>query len=137
MKLLFDTNVVLDVMMARQPFVADSVKVVAAANRKVIDGMLCATTFTTIHYLATKQLGRTIAFKQIEALLQVFRVAPVGEMVLLAALRTGMQDYEDGVLLEAARSAGADGVVTRNPKDFPKNILPIYIPADIISLLGL
>jgi predicted nucleic acid-binding protein len=135
--LLLDTNVILDVMLARQPFVADSAKIVAAAEIQKVEGVLCATTITTIHYLATKQLGRDVAVRQIEKLLRIFQVAPVNKTALLAALRAKARDYEDAVLLEAARAVGMDGVVTRNPKDFPKSDLPIYTPSDIVSVLGL
>ncbi|MDD5199650.1 MAG: PIN domain-containing protein [Terrimicrobiaceae bacterium] len=137
MKLLLDTNIILDVMLDRKPFSADSAKIVAAAESGILEGSLCATTITTIHYLAAKALGAKAAAKEIGLLLQIFRVAPVNETVLKAALQRHGQDYEDLVLLEAARSFGAEGFVTRNPADFSKADLPIYVPADIVVMLKL
>ena len=137
MKLLLDTNVVLDVMLDRKPHVVASAKVVAAAETGGIEASLCATTITTIHYLATKALGAKVSAREIGRLLEIFRIAPVTEVVLKAALQTKTPDYEDAVLFEAARAAGMDGIVTRNAEDFPKTKLPIYLPVDIMVLLGM
>lgn len=124
-------------MLNRQPHVADSTKVVAAAEVGRIEGNLCATTVTTIHYLATKALGSKAAAKEIARLLSIFRIAPATETVLKTALQTKSPDYEDAVLFEAARAAGMDGIVTRNPADFPKSGLAVYLPADVVAMLGL
>jgi len=137
-KLLVDTNVVLDVLLNRAPFVADSAKVMASAELGNIEAFLCATTLTTIHYLAAKALGRTIAERHIRSLLGIFRVAPVTDAVLLAALHSKARDYEEAVLLESARAVGVEGIVTRNPSDFPKSgAIAIHTPTDIVVMLGL
>lgn len=137
MKLLLDTNVILDVLLDRKPFVADSARVVAAVEVGRIEGSLCATTITTLHYLASRTLGAKAAIREIANLLQIFRVAPVTEAVLKAALlRTG-RNYEDLVLWESARKMNADGIVTRNPGDFPKSGISIYLPSDVVAMKNL
>jgi hypothetical protein len=46
--------------------------------------------------------------------------------------------FEDVVLLESARAVSADGIVTRNPSDFPKSSgLSIHKPCDVIGIIGL
>jgi predicted nucleic acid-binding protein len=132
-----DTNVVLDVLLNRAPHVADSAAVVGAAERGLIDGSLCATTITTIHYLASKTLGTKEAAKQIGQLLQIFRIAPVTGPILSSVLVKTSRDYEDSVLVEAARGIGAEGIVTRNPRDFAGSGLSIYSPADVVTMLSL
>ncbi len=89
------------------------------------------------HYLAPKAIGAREAAREISRLLEIFRIAPVTEAVLKAARQTKTSDDEDAVRFEAARSAGLDGIVTRNAEDFPKTNLPIYLPADIAVLMGL
>lgn len=135
MRLLLDTNVVLDVMLNRQPHVVDSAKVMAAVEVGQIEGTLCATTVTTIHYLTTRALDSRSATMEITRLLSIFRIAPVTEAVLSAALHVRSPDYEDAVLFEAARAAGMDGIITRNPVDFPRSSLAVYLPADIVAML--
>lgn len=134
---MLDTNVILDVMFDRKPHATDSTKVMAAAETGRIDGCLCATTITTIHYLAAKTLGSKTAAAQIAHLLNIFRIAPVTETVLSTALQIKTRDYEDAVLLSAAQAAGMEGIVTRNPADFPKSDVPIYLPADVVAMLAL
>lgn len=137
MRLLLDTNVVLDVMLAREPFVAASAKVMAGVETAEAEGYLCATTVTTIHHLAAKALGKKPAEAHIGRLLRIFGVAAVTDAVLSAAIKRSAKDFEDAVLLEAARSISADAIVTRNPADFPRSDIPIHAPEDIVAMLGL
>lgn len=135
MKLLVDTNVVLDVLLAREPFRQNGLKIFAAAETGEMEGWLCATTVTTIHYLAERSVGKEKARGHLENLLRLFHVAPVNGSVLHRALENGFGDYEDGVLYEAAKEAGVDGVVTRNIKDFKESGLPVYLPEAVVAQL--
>lgn len=137
MRLVLDTNVVLDVLLAREPFVGDSARVMAAVETGAVEGFLCSTTVTTLHYLTAKAAGRRAAESQISALLRIFQVAPVNGVVLSAALGSKSRDFEDAVLLESARAVSADAIVTRNPRDFDKSSgISIHTPGDILGILG-
>jgi hypothetical protein len=100
-----------------------------------IHGLLSATTVTTIHYLAAKAVGRRDAAGHIRTLLALFEVAAVTRPVLEGALGLELPDFEDAVLHEAARHAGADGIVTRDPEGFPAARLRIYTPAELLAAL--
>ena len=56
MKIVFDTNIVLDVLLEREPFASLSINLFNAVEQQVIQGYLCATTITTIDYLLSKSL---------------------------------------------------------------------------------
>lgn len=134
MRLLLDTNVVL----ARAPYHEDSAQVMAIVESGAAEGFLCATTITTIYYLTAKAAGRKAAEKHIAALLRIFQIAPVTYVVLSSALGGTSKDFEDAVLLEAARGVSANAIVTRNPGDFPKSSgVSIHMPADVLRILGL
>ena len=136
MKLLLDTNVVLDVLLARSPFAGESAKVMAAVETGRVQGFLCATTITTIHYLAAKAIGRKTAEKHIASLLRIFQIAPVTDVVLSSALNSKARDFEDAVLLESARAVSVDAIVTRNPSDFSKSFgISIHMPGDMLAIL--
>ncbi len=138
MRLLLDTSVILDVLLARPPFAADGAKLMSAVETGAVEGYLCATTVTTIHYLTAKAAGRKTAEKQIASLLRIFQVAAVTDVVLSSALARKAKDFEDAVLLEAARGVSADAIVTRNPSDFQKSPgISIHMPADVLRILGL
>ena len=131
MKILFDTNVVLDVLLKREPFAADAVNLFAAVENKRIQGYLCAITITTIEYLCTKGIGKNSARQAIKALLELFVIAEVNQKILCTAIDSGFADFEDAVLCQAGVYSGVDGVVTRNSKDFRLAEIPIYTPTEL------
>ncbi|HEX9770064.1 MAG TPA: PIN domain-containing protein [Kiloniellales bacterium] len=133
--MLFDTNVILDVLLARAPHVGPATALLDRVAAQALDGLLGATTVTTIHYLATKVVGARAAEGHIRTLLGLFEVAPVTRAVLTDALALDLADYEDAVLHEAARHAGAEAIVTRDPKGFAKARLKLYAPAELLRFL--
>ncbi|MFT4195418.1 PIN domain-containing protein [Ottowia sp.] len=132
MNLLVDTNVVLDVLLDRQPFVHDSAQVLALVERGDLRGTLCATTVTTLFYLCERATDARQARAHVGALLKLFDIAPVTRAVLHDALGAGFADYEDAVLHEAARHAGCQAIVTRNVRDFGAASLPVYAPDELL-----
>lgn len=135
MKVLFDTNVVLDHLLAREPYADAAEQLLSLADAGRIDGVICSTTATTIHYLASKAVGTSAAVSHLRKLLAIFDVACVDREVLLGALDAGFSDFEDAVLHEAACTAGAAAIVTRNGKDFARSALPVFSPAELLAAL--
>ena len=135
MKILFDTNVILDVMLLREPFLKSSALLLAEVERKNLEGYVCSTTVTTIHYLVEKVTGRKAALSQIANVLKIFQVAKVDKLCLESALRSKIVDYEDAVLDESAYRAGLDGIVTRNEKDFKQSKLNVYNPEELLKIV--
>lgn len=136
MRVLFDTNVVLDVLLERAPHASVATLLFEHVARRNLEGLLGATTVTTIHYLAAKAVGTKMARRHLQTLLSLFEVAPVSRAVLTDALALGWSDFEDAVLLEAARNARADGLVTRDPAGFKSSRLRVYAPDELLSLLS-
>jgi predicted nucleic acid-binding protein len=134
-KVLFDTNIVLDVLLDRVPFSEAASQLFAYVEYKKISGYLCSTTLTTVYYLAQRGLGATRAKGEIQKLLLLFDIAPVDKKVLKAAIGNDFSDFEDAVLYEAARHIGADAIVTRNEKDFRTAKMTIYPPPDLVNSL--
>ena len=137
MKLLFDTNVVLDVILERRPHLLDAARLFTACETGQAQALVGATTVTTVYYVVERSFGARRAFKALELLLQSCQVAGVDGQVLQSALALGFDDFEDAVIHQAAIRAGCDGIVTRNNKDFQQATLPVYTPAEACSLLNL
>ncbi|MFA5786162.1 MAG: PIN domain-containing protein [Actinomycetota bacterium] len=133
MRVLFDTNVILDVLLDRQPHVGVAAKLFALVDNGRMEGLICAMTATTTYYIAAKSFGRRRAHKQVHELLTLFEVAPVDGDVLDRALDLDFTDFEDAVLHEAARSSGAAAIVTRNGQDFAHASLPVLDPRELLS----
>jgi predicted nucleic acid-binding protein len=130
-----DTNVVLDLLLARPPFADAAAELIARIERGEIEGCLGAGTITTTQYLARKVLGDRRARQAVADLLALFEIVPFTRAVLQEALVLPFAAFEDAVLHEAARFGGADAVVTRNLGDFRAATLPVYSPADLLSTL--
>ena len=134
-RLLFDVNVVLDVLLDRKPHADASSAAWEAVERGDVEGMLSAHAVTTLHYLNAKAVGVRIATETTEALLTVFEVAPIDEAVLRAALALKWKDFEDAVTAAGARRAKCDAVVTRNPRDFKGAPIRVLTPAETVALI--
>ena len=135
MRVLFDTNVVLDVLLDREPYAAPAVTLFGQVAQRRLQGLLGATTLTTIHYLAEKAVGRRRARRHLETLLGLFEVAVVDRAVLTGALELRFGDFEDAVLHEAAAHAGATGIVTRDLAGFRNARLTVYAPRELVRLV--
>jgi len=135
LKILLDTNIVLDLLMDRMPFSDTAVELFSKVEDGTIIGYLCGTTITTVYYLASRTLGAARAQEEIRKLLSLFEVAPVNRLVLESALVVDFNDFEDAVIHEAACHVGADAIVTRNLKDFKKSRIPVYTSEELASIL--
>jgi predicted nucleic acid-binding protein len=135
-KILFDTNVVLDVLLDRQPYGEASASAWAAVETGIAVGMLAAHSVTTIHYLVRKEKGNAKARRIVSAILRVFGVAAVDGAVVQEALQLPCSDFEDAVTAAAARLAGCEYIVTRDPKGFRGAPVRSLTPEAVMPLLG-
>lgn len=137
MKVLVDTNVVLDVLLDRRPYSTDSAKIFRLVEEGRLQALLCATTITTIDYLLLQSVSRDDARRYLTLLIRLFDVAPVNRAVIEGAMKSRIADFEDAVLEQAAALAGADLIVTRNTKDFSKGTIKVQDPKECLFQLGL
>ncbi|MCD6175565.1 MAG: PIN domain-containing protein [Planctomycetes bacterium] len=135
MKVLFDTNIILDVLLDRKPFAEHASFLLSKVERSEINGFICATTVTTIHYLLSKHLDREKARISINSIVGLFEVASVNRIVIESALKSKFTDFEDSVLHESARHAGVEYIITRNIKDFKRSKIPVFTPTEFLSIL--
>jgi len=132
-KVLVDTNVVLDLLLDRRPFAEAAARVFALIEESRIEGFLCATTVTTIDYLLRQALAPAEARETLQRLLSLFEIAPVNRPVLEQALCSGISDFEDAVLEQAGRLVHVDAITTRNMRDFKKSSIPVFDPPELLS----
>lgn len=135
MRVLLDTNVVLDHLLAREPYVDAAEQVISLVDAGCLEGLICSTTATTIHYLACKVVGGPAAVEYLRKLLLIFDVACVDRHVLRSALDLRFADSEDAVIHEAACQAGAAAIVTRDAKDFTNSELPVFSPLELLAAI--
>ncbi|MCB9433695.1 MAG: PIN domain-containing protein [Ardenticatenaceae bacterium] len=135
-KLLIDLNIVLDVLQQREPHYEQSAAVLDLIARQQATGLLAAHSITTLHYLLTRYRNHEVAAVALTELLTVFQVAAVTDAVIRKAVAWGWRDFEDAVQMAAAVAEGANYLVTRNPKDYAAQLIPVVEPARLLALFG-
>ena len=136
MKLLLDINIVLDVLLQGSPHFKASQELWAAIETGEAEGFLSAHAVTTIHYLVRQQLNAQKTMQIVAALLEVFEVAPVDAKVIDQARKLAMSDFEDAVSAAAARGAGCDFIITRDPRGFRGSPVRSITPEAAVGALG-
>ena len=135
MRILFDTNVVLDVFLDREPFSSIAAKLFSLAETGEITGYVCATTITTIFYLASKTMGTKKAKKEIGKMMMLFEIAPVNRAILEEALSSDFKDFEDAVVYSSAVHREVQGIVTRDIKGFKPSKIHVFSPDELLLML--
>lgn len=136
MRILVDLNLVLDVLLDRQPHAEAAAALWASVEASEADGMIAAHCVTTLHYLATRSGGRAFADECVAGVLTVFGVAPVDDAVLQQALGMGWPDFEDAVCAAAGVAAGCHAVATRDPTGFKRAALPVMTAGEALTAIG-
>ncbi|MBR6459527.1 MAG: PIN domain-containing protein [Actinomycetaceae bacterium] len=130
---LLDTNIVLDLIGKREPFVNNAVRIFALAEKEQVTLWVSPHSLATIYYFLSKSKGRKSASMLLEKLLNLLHVAPIDETVVRRAFTYGFRDWEDALVASAAQSARLDGVITRNVKDFKPSPLPVLLPEEVLA----
>lgn len=136
MRVLFDTNILIDFLLDRAPFADAAADLLSKADRGEIQGLACANSFTTIFYLVQKAVGLAAARRHTRALLSILEVAPVSRATLEHAADSVMSDFEDAVIAASGRQANAECIVTRNERDFANSPIPVHSPKTLLKLLA-
>ena len=134
MRWMIDTNVILDVLLNREPFFQSSKAVLALCENRKVQGFVSASMITDIFYLTRKALhSLDDTYQVIDALLNTVSVLTVTNSDVLTALKTKARDFEDCLLAVCARSNRCDGIITRNKDDFLTFGLSLYTPEEFLA----
>lgn len=135
LNVLFDLNIILDVLQNRVGFYEFSADLLARAETGGIQGWLAAHSVTTLFYLIAKDKSPEQARVTITSLLQFLKIAPIDQDTIEQALNLPYRDYEDAVQMIAALRVHADYLLTRNVSDFEPTPLPVVQPATLLAIL--
>lgn len=135
MRVLLDTNIVLDVLFDRAPFAVDASAIWAACDAGRLVGFLPASTLTDIFYIARRTTDLARARVAVGLCLAAFEIAPVDRQTLEDATVLPGADFEDNVQITCAIRAGVDAIVTRNGDDFAHAPILVLTPAELLTRL--
>lgn len=133
MKILIDTNIILDVLCNRDGFVEDSLKVFKYCEANQINGYISALSIPNIVYIMRKELDSGRVKEILTTLTSLFNVADLRESDLIKAADIDFADYEDALQSVCASRIKAQYIVTRNIKDFKNSAVPAVKPSELFE----
>lgn len=132
MRIVVDTNVIMDILQRREPFFADSYHALHSIIKEDGECMLSASAATDIFYMLRKALQSPQQAR--ERLAQLVTFADVAGLDIHTALSRPMSDFEDAVVDAVAERNEADYILTRNKKDFACSVVPAVTPTEFLAL---
>jgi len=133
-QVLFDSDVLIDVLAQRQPFVTASAQALNMVTQPEVQGFVSGHAVTNIFYILRRQVGSATARELISRLLQHLQVASVTDEIIRAVLQSSITDFEDAVTSEVAKAAGVEVIVTRNTPDFVASGIPAVLPEEFLAM---
>ncbi len=133
MKVLIDTNVILDVLCNRAEFVADSSKVWKLCEVEKIEGYISALSVPNIVYILRKELTPQKTKEIIGQIMMIFRIIDLKSSDLKNAAQMLSADFEDAVQMCCASRIKADYIITRNIRDFQNSRIIALKPSELLE----
>jgi len=134
MKVLLDTNVLIDWLTRRSPFYHDSRAAMRLAVSGRVDAIASASVIKDVHYVISRHYRDAgDALVLIAELLKIVRLADTTAQDVFNALQSRNADFEDAVVSETAARESADFIVTRNKPDFSDSPVPALLPSELIE----
>jgi predicted nucleic acid-binding protein len=135
MKILIDTNILLDVLVKREPHYLDASKIWTFIREGLLEGYISAISVNNLYYIIKRLQNQSIAEAFVDQLLSDFDVVPLTKEILRQARTRKSRDYEDLIQYFSAIHAGCELIVTRNKKDFPRIGMKTVSPQELLKLL--
>jgi predicted nucleic acid-binding protein len=135
MRILLDTNILLDVLTKRQGHFDSSAKVWTIIHSELVEGFLSAISINNLYYIVRKLQDRKTAEAFVDDILKDFEIASLTKSILKQARTVANKDFEDSIQYFSAIQEGCEVLITRNKKDFPALGLRVLTPDEFLEQL--
>lgn len=135
MRVFLDTNLLLDVLLNRAAFVAESEAVILRCEAVGAGMFIAWHGLATAYYLLRRGRTETEALAEVDRILAWARVAACADGEARRARALGFRDFEDALQAVAAEACAADWIVTRNTSDFSRSSVRAVTPTEFLSLV--
>lgn len=135
MRVLLDTDVILDLVLARQPFLVEAKQIFTSIAKNEFEAFALNITIIHVYYFGRKQLGRDATLIELEKLLNLVSICSANASILHKAISSSIKDYEDAVQHECAVAENLDAIITRNTKDYKNSTIDVFSPDDFLQHL--
>jgi len=128
-RIFVDTNILLDVLLEREGYYYDALKIWANAENGNVEACIAAISLNNIHYVMRKLKSETTAMIAVKILLRIFKVIPVDANILGLAVDFHDKDFEDDIQLQCALKAKCSQLFTRNPNHYDHSAIAVVPPS--------
>ena len=128
-RIFVDTNILLDVLLEREGYYYDALKIWANAENGNVEACIAAISLNNIHYVMRKLKSETTAMIAVKILLRIFKVIPADADILGLAVDFHDKDFEDDIQLQCALKAKCSQLFTRNPNHYDHSAIAVVPPS--------
>jgi len=132
-KVFIDTDVILDFMIAREPFAMDAARIFSLSEKKQIAICTTGLVFSNAYYILRKLGSHQKVTEKLSQLAKLIDIIALSKTAVLQALDSKFGDFEDALQHYAALSENVKTIVTRNVKDFKNSELAVLTPDQFLS----
>lgn len=132
-KPLLDTNVCLDLLLKRKPFLQEASAIFQYSEQGAIQGVISAISVDTLAYIMQSDFSAAEAAEKLKAMISITAIGMTDEKIIKNALDAGYNDIEDAIQHQCAKENGCNAIITRNKKDFTRSSLPVFTPAEFLK----
>lgn len=137
LRILIDTNVLLDYLLCRSPYDQATKEIVVACKQRKVLGCIAAHSISNMFFILRKAFSVEERRKLLRSLCELFEIEGIDKTKILAALADEtFSDFEDCLQKECAVAFQADYIVTRNCDDFKGSVIPCIDPAEFCKMLS-
>jgi len=134
MKVLFDTNIIVDIIAKREGYM-ESLQLLKYCEMRKISGFVTAITITDLMYILRKHISPDYVREAVQNLILIVDVADVLKTDISSAFLNKFNDFEDAVQSSCAKRIEADYIVTRNVKDFVNSEITALLPMKLLNII--
>ena len=137
MRILIDTNILLDYLLDREPFAETARHILALCETKKVHGCIAAHSVINIFYILRGKFSVAQRKEVLYTLCKAMFVVDIESSKIFAALENqSFNDIEDYLQAKCAASYHADYILSRNCKDFAGSTIPAIEPDEFLALFG-
>ena len=127
-KAFIDTDVILDFMIAREPFAMDAARIFTLSEKKKISICTTGLVFSNAYYVLRKLGPHKKVIEKLTQLARLVEIIGLSKAAVNQALESEFGDFEDALQYYAALSQNVTIIITRNTKDYKHSELAVLAP---------
>ena len=135
MKLFLDTNILIDVIANRKPWVDEALVLLELAKQKKLTLIVADFSFINLAYITRKLFTQEELYALFSDLCLYVKVVEVGGMIIKKSFQKRWKDMEDCVQYLVAKREEVDYLITRNEKDLPDSDIPVLSPSEFLDMI--